>query len=153
MVSAPGADPDPGGQDQAPPTGNFTVIDHEAEAIIEGGPGNRSRVLAAASHGATCMSVVERWLDPGKAIALHRHPDGIEEVIWVRGGRAEFTVDGESAIVGPDQTVVIAPGSTHAIQAVGDETLWMFCRYSSATPTVVSDGGVTISEPPWVLGF
>ncbi len=151
MVPAPGADPHPGRQE--PPTGNFRVIDHAAAAIVESAPGNRSRVIADASQGSTCMSVVERWLDPGNAIALHRHPEEIEEVIWVRGGRAEFTVNGDRAVVGPDQTVVIAPGSIHAIQAVGDETLWMFCRYSSATPTALTDAGVPTPEPPWIAGY
>ena len=117
------------------------MVDNDRQPILESGPGSRSRVLAAASNGATCMAVVERWLDPGASVAPHRHPTGIEEVIWIRSGRAEFTVDGERVEVGPDHTVVIPPLSRHEFRSVGEEPLSLFSRYSSATPTVLADDG------------
>ena len=121
--------------------GSYRLIDNDREPILETGPGSRTRVLAGASNGATCMAVVERWLDPGAEVAQHRHPAGIEEVIWVRSGRAEFSVDGEQAEVGPDNTVVIAPLSRHGFRSVGEEPLSLFSRYSAATPTVIADDG------------
>jgi mannose-6-phosphate isomerase-like protein (cupin superfamily) len=134
--------------------GNYKVITNDEQPIVESGLGNRSRVLAGAANGTTRMSVVERWLAPGVEVGPHRHPAGVEEVIWVRAGTAEFCVDGEAATVGTDHTVVIPPLSNHSIRSVGVDELWLFTRYSSATPTVLGeDSEVSSAQPPWLLGY
>ena len=122
-------------------TTNYRVIENEQEPILDCGPGSRSRVLAGATHGTKFMSVVERWLDPGAEIVTHRHPEGVEEVIWVRSGQGEFWVDDERQTVGEDTTLVIPPLSTHGVRAVGDEPLYFMSRYSAARPVTVADGG------------
>lgn len=121
--------------------GNYRIIDNEAEPVLESGPGSRSRVLAGAANGTTCMAVVERWLDPGAEVSEHRHPEGIEEVIWIRAGRGEFSVEGEQAELGPDTTLVIPPLARHSFRSTGEEPLSLFTRYSAAVPTMLADDG------------
>jgi len=132
---------------------SYRLIENEQQPIVEGSPGSRGRVLAGASNGATCMAVVERWLDPGTEVAAHRHPEGIEEVIWVRGGRGEFRVEDERAEVGPDHTLVIPPRARHSFRSVGDEPLWLFSRYSAATPTLLADDGSEVGSEIPPLGL
>jgi quercetin dioxygenase-like cupin family protein len=129
--------------------GNYRVVDNEQQPVVELARGSRSRVLAGASTGASCMAVVERWLDPGAQVPVHRHPPGVEEVIWIRDGQGEFEVDGERALIGPDHTLVIAPLSRHGFRVVGDETLSLLCRYSAPVPAILEeDGRVGASEIP-----
>ena len=122
-------------------TTDYRVIENEEQPVLEAGPGSRSRVLAARSNGTTCMAVVERWLEPGAEVPLHRHPEETEEVIWVISGRGEFEVDGERVVVGADTTVVIPPTSFHAFRTVGEETLYLYSRYSAAVPVMLTDDG------------
>jgi quercetin dioxygenase-like cupin family protein len=117
------------------------VIDNADEPILESGPGCRSRLLAGALHGTGFMSVVERWISPGAEVPTHRHPEGVEEVIWVRGGNGEFWVDDEQATLAEDTTIIVPPLRRHGFRAVGDETLWLFSRYSAATPMTLGDDG------------
>jgi mannose-6-phosphate isomerase-like protein (cupin superfamily) len=127
----------------------YRLVENDAQLLLEAAPGSRSRVLAGACNGARHMAVVERWLDPGVEVADHRHPEGVEEVIWVRGGRGEFRVDGERAEIGPEQTLVIAPLSLHGFRSIGDEPLSLLCRYSSArAPLLAADGGDAGPELP-----
>jgi quercetin dioxygenase-like cupin family protein len=109
--------------------------------VFDLAPGSRSRVLASAAMGATCMSVVERWLDPGAEVSTHRHPEGIEEAIWVVSGAAEFWIGDERAEVGPDCTVIVPPLSEHGFRSIGSEPLYVYSRYSAAVPLTVNDDG------------
>jgi mannose-6-phosphate isomerase-like protein (cupin superfamily) len=118
------------------------VVDIESQPVVEIDRGSRARVIAAQSNGTTCMAVVERWLDPGVGTSLHSHPEGTEEVVWVKGGRAHFRVGDEEATVEVDNTVVIPAGTLHAFTSAGDETLHLMCRYSSARPLVLDANGV-----------
>ena len=106
-------------------------------------------MLAAASTGTTCMAVAERWLEPGAEVSLHRHPEGVEEAVWVRSGEAEFRVGDEVAVVGADCTVVIPPLAWHGFRALGGAELALFTRWSAAVPTTLDeDGGEGEPEVP-----
>ena len=109
--------------------------------IVEVAPGSRARIIAAESNGTTCMAVVERWLDPGVGTPVHRHPEGTEEVVWVKAGTARFEVGDDEATVEPEHTVVIPALSPHSFASVGDEPLHLMCRYSAARPLVLDDDG------------
>lgn len=103
-------------------------------------PGIRMRVRIGSEHGAESLTVIDRWLDPGTAIPLHRHPDGIEEATWVVEGEAEFTVGDERAVVGVDHTVIVPAGTPHAIRQHGEGTLHILTRHSSSRPEMLGDG-------------
>lgn len=128
---------------------SYRVIQNDDQPVLESGRGTRSRVIAAAHNSATRMSVVERWLDPGAEMRLHRHPEGIEEVIWVRSGDGEFRVGDEIAVVGADHTIVIPPLAWHSFRVVGDAELYVLSRYSAAVPvTLTEEGGKGEPEVP-----
>jgi (S)-ureidoglycine aminohydrolase len=61
-------------------------------------------------------------LQPGKAThPAHTHGDN-EEIIIVKQGMVEVTIDGNSTTLGPSSVVVIIPGDVHGIKNIGNET-------------------------------
>ena len=71
-------------------------------------------------------------LEPGKVAAAHSHDLG-QEIFLVLSGRAEFTIDGEVAEVGPGQLCVALVDQVHTVRALGDEPMVM---YLSVTPHI-----------------
>jgi quercetin dioxygenase-like cupin family protein len=118
----------------------ITIVDHEARPVVEQAPGVRYRLRAGGSTNARQLTVADRWFEPGSGVALHAHPAGIEEAIWVAAGEAEFEVDGEAAVVGSGHTVIVRAGSTHRFTARGATPLQLLTRWSSIEPVMVGDG-------------
>ena len=110
------------------------------QPVVEVLPGVRVRVRMGVGDGAIALHVADQWLEPGASIPLHRHPHGVEQSIWVLAGEAEFTVDGETAVVGQEHTVIVPPGAAHAITAVGPGTVHLLSRFSGV-PEMLGDGG------------
>ena len=71
-------------------------------------------------------------LEPGEGGDAHSHDLG-HEVFLVLEGRAEFTIDGETGIVGPGQMCVALVDQLHSLRVVGDEPMTM---YLSVTPHI-----------------
>ena len=71
-------------------------------------------------------------LEPGEVAAAHSH-DLAQEVFLVLAGRAEFTIDGEAAEVGPGQLCLALIDQVHSVRALGDEPMIM---YLSVTPHI-----------------
>ena len=71
-------------------------------------------------------------LEPGEEGGAHSHDLG-HEVFLVLEGRAEFTIDGETGIVGPGQMCVALVDQLHSLRVVGDEPMTM---YLSVTPHI-----------------
>jgi quercetin dioxygenase-like cupin family protein len=108
--------------------------------IVEQAPGVRFRLRAGASTGAEILTVADRWFEPGAGVLLHTHPEGVEEVVWVQEGQAEFEVDGETAVVGEEHTVIIPAGASHRYTSCGDEALRVLVRWSSIRPVMNGEG-------------
>jgi quercetin dioxygenase-like cupin family protein len=70
--------------------------------------------------------------DPHQLSAGHTHDLG-HEMFLVLDGQAEFTIDGESAVLGPGQACVARAGQWHEIRALGDGPMTL---YLSVTPHV-----------------
>ena len=68
-------------------------------------------------------------LEPGKGPGLHKHP--YPEICIVHAGRVALTIDGEEAVAGPGDVVVIKPGAAHRFTAIGQERLVAVCIHSS----------------------
>ncbi len=68
--------------------------------------------------------------EPGTSGGGHTHDLG-HEIFLVLEGRAEFTIAGESAILGPGQICIARADEWHTIRVVGDEPL---TYYLSVTP-------------------
>ena len=71
-------------------------------------------------------------MEPGEGGGAHSHDLG-HEVFLVLEGRAEFTIDGETGIVGPGQMCVALVDQLHSLRVVGDEPMTM---YLSVTPHI-----------------
>jgi quercetin dioxygenase-like cupin family protein len=69
---------------------------------------------------------------PGQATPGHTHDLG-HETFLVLDGRAEFTIAGESATLGPGQLCWARAGQWHTVRCVGDAPMTM---YLSVTPHI-----------------
>lgn len=105
---------------------------------VEWRPGVRTRLIAAASTGATQLCLFEQWSEPGTGAPVHRHP-GVEEAVCVLAGEAEFWVEHERLRVGTGDTVVVSPDRRHGFTNVGTTTLHTLAAFADATPPVVYD--------------
>lgn len=59
----------------------------------------------------------------------HAHRHDVPEIYYVTGGRAEWTVDDETRLVGPGTVIRTPPGAVHRMVNVGEETvtaLWFW---------------------------
>jgi quercetin dioxygenase-like cupin family protein len=70
--------------------------------------------------------------DPHQVSAGHTHDLG-HEMFLVLDGQAEFTINGETAVLGPGQACVARAGEWHELRAVGDGPMTL---YLSVTPHV-----------------
>jgi quercetin dioxygenase-like cupin family protein len=70
--------------------------------------------------------------EPHQVSAGHTHDLG-HEMFLVLAGQAEFTIDGESAVLGPGQACVARAGQWHEVRAVGDGPMTL---YLSVTPHI-----------------
>jgi len=70
--------------------------------------------------------------EPHQVSAGHTHDLG-HEMFVVLHGEAEFTIDGESAVLGPGQVCVARAGQWHEVRAVGDAPMTL---YLSVTPHI-----------------
>jgi quercetin dioxygenase-like cupin family protein len=70
--------------------------------------------------------------EPHQISAGHTHDVG-HEMFLVLAGQAEFTIDGQSAVLGPGQACVARAGQWHEVRAVGDGPMTL---YLSVTPHI-----------------
>jgi quercetin dioxygenase-like cupin family protein len=70
--------------------------------------------------------------EPHQLSSGHTHDVG-HEMFLVLEGQAEFTIDGNSAVVGPGQVCVARAGQWHEVRAVGDGPMTL---YLSVTPHI-----------------
>jgi quercetin dioxygenase-like cupin family protein len=58
---------------------------------------------------------------PGRGPRLHRHP--YDKVVFVREGRARWTVNGQDREVGPGDILVVKAGEIHTFVSIGQASL------------------------------
>jgi quercetin dioxygenase-like cupin family protein len=110
-------------------------------------PGKRGILHAAASVGSTTKLIVnESWNDPGVGAPTHMHPDGLEEIIMVLEGTAEFWVDGTHETLEAGDLIVLPPYSHHGFKNIGEDTLHVLAVFSSAEAPTIFD-----SEPDKIV--
>jgi len=103
-------------------------------------PGKRGILHAGASvGGATRLIVNESWNDFGVGAPTHTHPDGLEEIIMVLEGTAEFWVDGEHSTLETGDLIILPPYSHHGFKNIGAGTLHVLAVFSSATAPTIFD--------------
>jgi mannose-6-phosphate isomerase-like protein (cupin superfamily) len=91
-----------------------------------------------------------RW-EPGFECDYHCHQDA-DEVFVFLAGQCEITVEGESQVCGPGETVYTSPGQRHKLKAIGPDPLVMFLVVApnhSPTHTITyADGRVADYDRP-----
>ncbi len=116
----------------------MTVVRHAEKPTAAWRPGKFGRLHAAATVGSTQqLCVNESWNEPGVGAPTHQHPDGLEEIIMVLEGTAEFWVDGVRERLGAGDLIVLPPYSWHGFENVGEDTLHVLAVFAAATPETI----------------
>ena len=82
-------------------------------------------------HGGRNQSLAEAIVQPGCRTVLHRH-HRTEEIYHVTAGQGRMTLGNEQFDVGPGDSILIAPGTSHCIEAIGNAPLRILCCCSPA---------------------
>jgi mannose-6-phosphate isomerase-like protein (cupin superfamily) len=77
-------------------------------------------------HGNRLQSLAEATVAPGTRTQLHRHVV-TEELYHITAGSGLMTLGDACFEVGAGDTVAIAPGTPHRIEATGTEPLRILC--------------------------
>jgi mannose-6-phosphate isomerase-like protein (cupin superfamily) len=116
----------------------MTVIRFDDKPTAAWRPGKFGRLHAAGSVGPTqALCVNESWNDPGIGAPTHQHPDGLEEIIMVLEGTAEFWVDGEHSTLSAGDCIVLPPYSWHGFKNPGPDQLRVLAVFSAASPETI----------------
>ncbi len=83
-------------------------------------------LMHPALHGNQMQSLAEATVAPGARTLLHRHAV-TEELYHVTAGSGIMTLGAACFKVGAGDTVLIAPGTPHRIEATGTEPLRILC--------------------------
>jgi quercetin dioxygenase-like cupin family protein len=117
------------------PTLKSAVYDWSKLEVAPNKTGERRAILSGSSTTLASLSVHATTVNPGEAShAAHRHPD--EEVIIVREGTLEVTINGESQRAGPGSIFFYGSNDLHGMRNVGDtKATYHVIRFvTAATP-------------------
>lgn len=82
-------------------------------------------------HGNRNQSLAEAIVPAGTRTLLHRHRL-TEEIYHVSAGRGSMRLGEERFVVELGDSILIAPGTPHCIEAIGEEPLRILCCCSPA---------------------
>jgi quercetin dioxygenase-like cupin family protein len=80
-----------------------------------------SQQFVGADNGDVGISAYFVEAAPGRGTRGHRHP--YDNVVFVREGRARWTVNGQDHEAGPGDILVVKAGETHSFLSIGDVPL------------------------------
>jgi mannose-6-phosphate isomerase-like protein (cupin superfamily) len=83
-------------------------------------------LLGLPTSSARNQSLAEATLEPGQSTQRHYHRES-EEIYYLVEGTGEMEVDGERALVGPGDAILIPPGAWHEIRAADGGRLRFLC--------------------------
>ncbi len=83
-------------------------------------------LMHPARHGNRQQSLAEAIVPAGRSTCLHRHHCS-EELYHVTRGQGLMTLGGERFVIAVGDTVCIAAGVAHCVEALGDEPLHILC--------------------------
>lgn len=98
-------------------------------------PGRQMAELISGAQGGAArvtLRVVEiTRLQPPERRNPHEHRD-VEECIYVLAGRGRVWIDGDTAVVGPGDAVLVPAGALHATLNAGPEPLRLACFFPTS---------------------
>jgi len=97
-----------------------------------GGPGTTTAYPLFADAPGLAFVMRKRVLHKGAGIGLHQHHK--DEIYYVLSGRGRYVLDGKVHEVAAGDAMLTRPGSTHAIEQVGEEDLVLLIAYPSSSP-------------------
>jgi mannose-6-phosphate isomerase-like protein (cupin superfamily) len=113
------------------PTGlDMNVLIHNDQPLEKWREGVMTRMRMSALLGGKQMCIFDQFCDPGLGAPIHSH--AAEEVLEVIEGTAEIWLGKESAILKPNQSVLVPAGARHGFRNLENTTLHM--RATLAAP-------------------
>jgi len=101
------------------------IIRRDEVEAFEDEDGARIREVAGPSNSALQrLSVAEIVVGAGQQTSAHHHAH-IEEVYHILRGNGTMYLPGQAEPVGPGDTVIILPGTTHELRNTGSEDMLM----------------------------
>src|SRR5262249_6161160 len=100
------------------------VVDYGAPPEILMRAGVTGRWLSGHDQGATSVSVLRNWVQPGVSIPLHLHE--FEEVVLVEQGEIWVEMDGVRHRSAPGRAIIIPPRTAHAWGTLKDKVQVLF---------------------------
>jgi len=100
------------------------VVDTEALPEILMRAGVTGRWLSGHEHGASSVSVLRNWVEPGVTIPRHFHE--YEEIVLTEQGKIWVEVDGVRHDGEPGRAVIIPPRAAHAWGTEGGKAQVLF---------------------------
>jgi quercetin dioxygenase-like cupin family protein len=111
------------------------VVPASAQSVEEWRPGVRTLLRVSSSVGARDLCLLEQWHEPGCGAPTHVHR-GVEEVIVVLAGTAEFWVEDERSLLETGSAVVVPPDVRHGFRNAGDGVLHVLAALADGAPPV-----------------
>jgi mannose-6-phosphate isomerase-like protein (cupin superfamily) len=97
------------------------TFDLEQQQTEEWRAGVRTRMKASAANGTGQLCLFEQWCDPGHGAPTHLH--AVEEVLFVRDGRADVWIDETHATLTSGQLMIVPAGRKHGFSNSGTTIL------------------------------
>ena len=96
-----------------------------------GGAGTTTAYPLFAEAPGLSFVMRKRVLHKGAGIGLHQHHK--DEIYYVLAGRGRYVLDGEVHDVAAGDAMLTRPGSTHAIEQVGEDDLVLLLAYPASS--------------------
>lgn len=106
------------------------VLDHNNQPIEKWRDGVLTRMRMSILLEGRQLCIFDQFCDTGLGAPIHIH--AVEEVLEVVDGRAEIYLNGETAVVSANQSVLIPAGMKHGFKNV--ETNILHVRATLAAP-------------------
>jgi len=97
------------------------VLIHNDQPLEKWREGVMTRMRMSALLGGRQLCIFDQFCDPGLGAPLHIH--AVEEVLEVIEGIAEIWLGKDTAIVKPNQSVLVPAGAKHGFCNLGNTTL------------------------------
>jgi quercetin dioxygenase-like cupin family protein len=99
----------------------MNILDHNAQPIEKWRDGVMTRMRMSLLLGGRQLCIFDQFCDHDLGAPVHVH--AVEEVLEVIGGRAEISLNGETAIVTANQSVLIPAGVKHGFRNLDKKIL------------------------------
>jgi (S)-ureidoglycine aminohydrolase len=112
--------------------------------------GERRHLFKGYTDAFEYLQVHSNTVEPGMAVhGAHSHDDR-EELIIIKEGTMEQTINGESRILSPGSVALALPGDSHGIRNVGDdEATYYIIRWRTKEPGSATDPSASSVSVNW----